>query len=168
MSDLPDGKASYSNSGALKPEEQHSISLAKCSCRWFLPEKDGCAFRLGDARCCFQVVNGERGNERKARNISSPRRVILWPCWVSSHPVIRYLKLFPHEKAAEFIGFSADCLDGAGCFREVLDAELGLFQCVHSFSITMSALFLASQILASLCANSVSSNRQELSFQWPS
>lgn len=119
----------------------------------------------------FKSLMGKEVTWRKARNTSSPRRVILWPrC---SHPAIRYLKLFPHTKTAEFIGFSADCLDRAGrkllrlaaSERFQMQTELGLFQCTHSFSITMSALFLVSQTLASLCANSVSSNRQELSCQ---
>lgn len=95
---------------------------------------------------------GKEAIWRKAGNISSPCRVILQPCWVSSDPGIRYLRLFPHEETAEFIGFSAGYLDGAASKllrlaaleRCQMQNELGLFQCVHSFSITVSALFSVS------------------------
>lgn len=56
---------------------------------------------------------------RRARNTSSPCMVILWPCWVSGDPKIRYLRLFPHEETAEFVDFSVGYLDKAAskCLR---------------------------------------------------
>lgn len=118
--------------------------------------------------------------QRNGGNIGSPCRVTLGLRWLSSDPGIRQLRLFPHGEAAEFTGFLGHCLETAASKiprlpaseRCQLQIELGLHQCVHSFSIITCPLSGQLKLhvwsaKASLHAKAVLSNRQELSCQRP-
>lgn len=84
--------------------------------------------------------------------MSSPFMSILWPCWVSADPKIKYQTLFPHEETTEFVDFLVGYLDRAASKLLRLAAsekcrlqiEFRFFQCIHLFSITVSPLFSVS------------------------